>query len=341
MNTKLCPKCKNELPNEAVFCPYCMTKLIDVQTGEPIKVKKKNRRLPIIAVSVLVLIIIIVVLVILVIFIGNHSKPEETEKTKPTKPTSIAATSAKTDYSAYIGLWSDNDGNYENGGNLLEIISVKDDVIRFTFTKTSSAPHNRIARISNVTTQIIDETGTFTFDDDSWQNSGTGKIKFQDDEIYLDTNITKRNEDALWDIGGSFYLVKSNNSLTDFKNYNYLGSDFDEIKRQFGEEIQEAASIENVDIHYFSGIQAQVNKSTNQVIYIYIDYSGVPMSKSNLCYGEINGNSTYDDVYSFLGEPTYNNISDSFVTYNTENGTLIFYFDDNMNLKAFSMEIQG
>lgn len=326
MNTKQCPKCKNELPNEAVFCPYCMTKLIDVKTGETIKVKKKKFVLPIVAVSVLVLI----VLVVCFIFAGNRSK------TNDTQPTSIVAASSKTDYSAYIGLWSYNDEN------LLEIISVKEDVVRFTFTKTSSAPYNRIARISNVTTQIIDGTGTFTFDDDNWQNSGTGKIKFQDDEIYLETNVTHRNENALWDIGGSFYLVKSNNSLTDFKNYNYLGSDFDEIKRYFGEETQEAdTAMENIDVHYYHGIRVHVSKSTNQVIYIYVDYSGVPMSKSNLCYGEINGNSTYDDVYSFLDEPTYNNISDSFVTYITEYGTLIFYFDDNMNVKSFSLETQN
>lgn len=329
MDTKQCPKCGNELPNEAVFCPYCMTKLIDVQTGEPIKVKKKNHILPIVLISVIVLIIVVAALFV---FAGNRSK---TEETKETQPTSIAAESRKTDYTAYIGLWSDNNEN------LLEIISVKEDVVRFTFTKTSSAPYNRIARISNVATQIIDGTGTFTFDNDSWQNSGTGKIKFLDDEIYLDTNITNRNEDAFWDIGGSFYLVKSNNSLTDFKNYNYLGNDFDAIKRQFGEEIQESVSIENVDIHYFSGIQTQVSKSTNQLIYIYVDYSGVPMSKSNLCYGEINGNSTYDDVYSVLGEPTYNNISNGFVTYNTENGTLIFYFDDNMNVTSFSLELMN
>ncbi len=139
-------------------------------------------------------------------------------------PTEITTTEAvKTDYSSYIGLWCDKDSNIENmtenGGNLLEIISVKDDVIRFTFTKTSSSAFNRIARISNVTSQIIDGTGTFTFDNDNWQNSGTGKIKFLDNEIYIETTITNRTDSANWDIGGTFYLTKSDNSIIDFKNY--------------------------------------------------------------------------------------------------------------------------
>lgn len=334
MNTKYCPKCGKELPQEAVFCPYCMTKLIDVKTGKDFKVKKKNYALPFVIIAAAVLIIAAVV--VLFVFMGNSNT--DIQVTQP------SANTDEINYSNYIGLWSDKDNDIDsvtdNGGNLLEIISVKDDVVRFTFTKISSAPDNRIARISNVTSKIIDGTGTFTFDDDNWQNSGTGKIKFIDDEIYLETNITNRSEYSMWDIGGSFYLVKSDKSLTDFKNYNYIGSDFDEVKRFFGEETQEKVSIENIEIHYFSGIQVQVNKRTNLIVAIYIDYSGVPMSKSNLCYGEIDGNSTYDDVYRVLGEPSYNNISNNFVTYTTKNGTLIFYFDDNMYVKAFSLEIE-
>ena len=78
--------------------------------------------------------------------------------------------------------------------------------MRFTFTKTSSAPQNRIARISNVTTKVIDGIGTFSFDDDGWQNSGTGKIKFSDGEIYIENTVTNQNSESMWDIGGSFIL---------------------------------------------------------------------------------------------------------------------------------------
>ena len=39
-DTKFCRNCGKELPIESTFCPYCMTKLIDVTTGGEIKVKK-------------------------------------------------------------------------------------------------------------------------------------------------------------------------------------------------------------------------------------------------------------------------------------------------------------
>lgn len=41
-DTKFCRNCGKELPIESTFCPYCMTKLIDVTTGGEIKVKKKK-----------------------------------------------------------------------------------------------------------------------------------------------------------------------------------------------------------------------------------------------------------------------------------------------------------
>lgn len=41
-DTKFCRNCGKELPIESTFCPYCMTKLIDVTTGGEIKVKRKT-----------------------------------------------------------------------------------------------------------------------------------------------------------------------------------------------------------------------------------------------------------------------------------------------------------
>lgn len=333
MNTKDCPKCGKELPQEAVFCPYCMTKLIDVKTGKNIKVKKKNYALPVIIITAAVLMIVAVVLLA---FMGNND-------------TQVTPTSANTDeinYSNYIGLWSDKDNDIDNvtynGGNLLEIISVKDDVVRFTFTKISSAPSNRIARISNVTSKIIDGTGTFTFDDDGWENSGIGKIKFIDDEIYLETNITNRDEHSMWDIGGSFYLVKSDNSMIDFKNYDYLGADFDDVKNQFGEEISTMTNaLDYTDLHTFSGLNIFVNNITNKIVSITVEYSSNQFSKSNLCYGIINGNSTYDDVYAEMGEPVYNNISEGRISYIINGNNLYFEFDDNMNLTSFTLKLEN
>ncbi len=341
MNTKFCPKCGKELPVESVFCPYCMTKLIDVKTGNPIKSNKKKFIIPIVIAAV---VIIFAVAGTVLFFVANSNN--EANTTNPVAPTETQK-AAKYDYTQYIGLWSDKNNDIdnltENGGNLLEIISVNDDVVRFTFTKTSSSSSfNRIARISNVTSKIIDGVGTFTFDDDNWQNSGTGKIKFLDDEIYLETNITSRNDSAMWDIGGSFYLVKSDSSIIDFESYDYLNKDFDEVKNQFGEEIEEAVSASDKwDIHYYIGFDITVLKETNKIVSITVEYSANKLTKSNLCYGNINGTSTYDDVYAEMGEPSYNNITYGDVSYVVDGNYINFTFDENMNLTEFTLQLEN
>lgn len=340
MNTKFCPKCGKELPVESVFCPYCMTKLIDVKTGKPIKSNKKKYIIPIL---IAVVVIILAVAGVALFIVANSNN--EADTTNSAVPTETEETS-KSDYSQYIGLWSDKNNDIdnltENGGNLLEIISVKDDVVRFTFTKTSSSSFNRIARISNVASKIIDGVGTFTFDNDSWQNSGTGKIKFLDDEIYLETNITNRNDSAMWDIGGNFYLVKADSSIIDFKNYDYLNKDFDEVKNHFGEEVKEAESASDKwDIHSYSGFEIVVLKETNKIVSITVEYSANKLTKSNLCYGNINGTSTYDDVYAEMGEPSYNNINYGEVSYVVDSNYINFSFDENMNLTGFTLQLEN
>lgn len=341
MNTKFCKHCGKELPVESVFCPYCMTKLIDVKKDNPIKSNKKKYIIPILITAV---VIIFAVSGAVVFFVVNSNNEIDAANpvTTAVVPT-VTQETAKADYTQYIGLWSDKNNDIdnltENGGNLLEIISVNDDVVRFTFTKTSA--YNRIARISNVSSKIIDSTGTFTFDDDGWQNSGTGKIKFIDDEIYLETNITSRNDNAMWDIGGSFYLVKSENSVTDFESYNYLNANFDEVKNHFGEEVSNTPNaLDNTDLHTYSGLSVFVNNKTNKIVSITVEYSGI-FSKTQLCYGSINGNSTYDDVYAKLGEPIYNNISEGHIGYIVNGNNLYFEFDDAMNVTGFTLKIEN
>lgn len=337
MVTKFCPKCGKELPVESVFCPYCMTKLIDVKTGEPIKIKKHRFVLPIVIISLL---IALAVMGITLFYVFNPNSDKASESTAVQTETANA-NSAEYDYSSYIGIWCDKGTDISNinesGGNMLEIISVKGDIVRFTYTKASST-FGRIARISNVASQIIDGIGTFTFDDDNWQNKGSGRIKFVDNEIYIETTITKRNESANWGIGGKCYLHKSDNSVIDFKSSDFLYADYDKVKGQFGEEIKYIPeAVYHQDLHKFNDVSIIVDNTTNEILNITVEYSANKLSNSNLCYGNLNGNSTYDDVYAELGEPVYNNISEGRISYLVNGDYLDFVFDDNMNLTSFSL----
>ncbi len=334
MSTKFCPQCGKELPQESVFCPYCMTKFIETKKPDAHPVTKKKTVLIILIIAIAVLAVAGIIAFVVSRLPSSDSQPDQSAST-------IAATTENVDYSRYIGLWCDK-GKTEDqitydGGNLLEIVSVKDDVIRFNFTKISSPANNRIARLDNVACQVIDGVGTFSFDDDNWQNSGTGKIKLTEDEIYLETNITNASEDAMWDIGGSFYLSKSESSTIDFESYTTLGADFNSVKNHFGEQtadVQTAADKWN--IYSFSGFSVTTLIETDEIVSINVDYAS-SLSKSNVCYGSINGNSTYDDVYSKFGEPTYNSLSAGNVSYNIAGGSVEFKFNDNMIVTGFNI----
>ncbi len=98
MNTKFCPKCGKELPVESVFCPYCMTKLIDVKTGEPIKKHKY-----VLLIVIIAIVIMLAVAGIIMFFVAQANTDKANEITSV--PTEITTTEAsKADYSSYIGL---------------------------------------------------------------------------------------------------------------------------------------------------------------------------------------------------------------------------------------------
>lgn len=346
MSTKFCKNCGKELPKEAVFCPYCMTKLIDVKTGAEVKVKKKKY----IVFLVIALLVIIVAACVFFAVRGlsdtDNDKPESKKQDKKpvaTKESTESEAEDTVDYSSYIGIWCDEGTNADSialeGGRMVEIISVDDDFVRFTYTKISSAPGNRIAIISNVNTQIVDGVGTFTFDNDGWNNSGTGKIKFLENEIYLETNITSKNESANWHIGGHVYLKKDDDTIFDLKNSETgLGKDFYEVRSMYGEEIKEKIDVTDVvELHYYDGFSVYVDTETNTVFGIDVFYNQPGFAKTSPCYGEINGNSNYDDVYRVHSEPNVNRLSDGYVVYNVNDMILIYNFDDNRNVISISL----
>lgn len=110
----------------------------------------------------------------------------------------------------------------------------------------------------------------------------------------------------------------------------------------FGEEVKEAESASDKwDIHSYSGFEIVVLKETNKIVSITVEYSANKLTKSNLCYGNINGTSTYDDVYAEMGEPSYNNINYGEVSYVVDSNYINFSFDENMNLTGFTLQLEN
>ena len=72
-DTKFCRNCGKELPIESTFCPYCMTKLIDVTTGGEIKVKKKKPIIISVSAAIVLLVVIAVIIILNSTIFGGKS----------------------------------------------------------------------------------------------------------------------------------------------------------------------------------------------------------------------------------------------------------------------------
>lgn len=121
MNTIFCSECGKELPEEASFCPYCLTKLIEVKDGEkPVKKKKKSIQKSLMIIATILNILGILSFTLLGIMLTNSVEQSGGNLSSLDK---------------YIGLWCDENSSlneiYKKGGNILEIVAVKDRVIRF------------------------------------------------------------------------------------------------------------------------------------------------------------------------------------------------------------------
>lgn len=111
MDIKYCPQCGKEIPVEAHFCPYCMTKLI-AEDGTKIPVVKKNKRKKLYIIMALTLGIIIIEMIILMILFSTDNK----SGFRVYVDNSIGMNSQKEDYSEYLEVWIDYDtlnGDYK------------------------------------------------------------------------------------------------------------------------------------------------------------------------------------------------------------------------------------
>ena len=77
------------------------------------------------------------------------------------------------------------------------------DQIRFDFTLTSPAPTQREAKLDDITVDLTDGIGTFTYTD-NWGTSGNGTITLKNNQIELKLETTSAAQGALWGLEGIY-----------------------------------------------------------------------------------------------------------------------------------------
>lgn len=133
----------------------------------------------------------------------QETTTEETTLAQTTKEQKVDVSSIK------VGKYtSDNqseDSVYADGGNILNIISIKGRKVSFEYLSISAAPSNRIARVK-VSNATFDEKGRaeFRFDDDGWENRGTGMLFINKNKtLQVNISIAGQNSQAMWNVAGS------------------------------------------------------------------------------------------------------------------------------------------
>ena len=75
--------------------------------------------------------------------------------------------------------------------------------IEFDFELTSPAPTQREAKLDNISVELTDGVGTFTYRD-NWGTSGNGTITLKDNTIQLRLETTRAAQGAMWGVEGNY-----------------------------------------------------------------------------------------------------------------------------------------
>ena len=286
------PICGKELPIEARFCPYCMTKLINEDGATP-KISLNYRKNKIL---VGVLVILIFVLCVEIGFIlskksyiyNNYVKKYNINTNGYNNGTfgsiseSLKLNNANKSYTydSYLGVWYGEsvDDIHKEGGNKAEICKVSGNTIVFCVEHISEG-FNKIASVEYMKVKLINGEGNFSFSDDKKGNSGTGIIRLNNNKIYIRINLNNKNNTTDWDLemDENFKQVEKYGRNDKIDVQKIIGRYFEDVKGMFGEQTDVQNYDSKIEYEYEKGLTLTVIYNPQEEIYYVIgadiDYS--------------------------------------------------------------------
>lgn len=289
---KKCQNCGRDLPIEARFCPYCMTKLID-EDGTIIKKtsvdKKKN-------------IFMIIAIILVVVIAGESGVMFYLKRTENDQATKNVSSTKQQGYDSYLGVWYGEDVNdiHKDGGEKVEICKVTGDTIVFCVERVSKE-FNKIATIEYMKANLVNGESNFSFTDDGKGNAGTGIIRLNNGKIYVRINLNDDSQTTDWDItmDTNFRQVQkfSKNQRLDVKDL--LGKYYEDVKGMLGNRTNVNNTGDYLEYEYEGGVNLRVvydgvAQTYNVVgIQIFYDYF---KGNYTIGYEDIDNNSKINDV---------------------------------------------
>lgn len=340
MDIKYCPQCGKEIPVEAHFCPYCMTKLI-AEDGTKIPVVKKNNLKKLYIILALTLVIIIIEMIILVLLFSKDNKGSFHVNIG----NSTEMTTEKENYSEYLGVWIDeehkeNQDIEQTGGRKIEICKVMGEEIIFNIESYSSSyPYYHKAYLEYIKVQLINGKGNFNFSDDGFGNSGTGEIKLSDGKIYARVELDNSYVGGQWDLSMDADFAQTEKYTVDqVIDIADCLTTYNTQKIKFGNRTDVIKYGDSISYVYENGItidlQDLYDTEELYITEIWIDYDTLN-GDYKYCYKGIDNTKNREDVKEIFkeqnvsGEELYLDDTSYYQYWSSEEGVMSqIYFND-------------
>lgn len=328
-----CPICSKELPIEARFCPYCMTKLID-ENNTAIDIKTNNNMKKVLWIITIILVFVILTEVGVMYGIRKTNRANDNRKAKTQKVD-------EQNYENYLGVWYSEGVNdiHKDGGNKVEICKVDGNVIVFCVENISKG-FSKVATVEYMRVELIKGEGNFSFTDDGKGNSGIGIIRLNNNKVYVRINLNNESKTTDWDIvmDTNFTQVEKFSSNETVNINDFLGCYYEDIKGKLGERTDITEYGDTIEYEYENGVTLKlvydpVSQNYN-VIGIYVSYDNFN-GKYKVTYEGIDNTFNKQDIRDkFSGMKgddsfTKGNYMDMYLNGENLNTTKFYYDKDN------------
>ena len=321
---KHCTNCGKELPDEAQFCPYCMTRLTETVNVKKNHKHKKNAGSGKKAVVAVVVILCAAVIAAGIFAFVKYGVPAIRGGSGNSQ--SAVSNGSGIDYESYTGVYFDSDNSasssiMETGGIELRLLSYDDfdDSFELSLTLISAPPSNRVAEISHIKAVADEDKARFTFEDDGWGNAGQGTITFQGNHVYLETVVTAGDPNAMWQLDiTNQELIKMSVDNQYLRDLTELLPDIHTAAYYLGGEVMPNQDIESYVLHTFADAEIYTYYGSDEIYRITLEYDTLE-KKQKYKFGELNGFTKFSDIEDITWGSTY------------MDGDLIVYTYEKMN----------